>query len=60
MKVPNEAVEKVVEVSRQDIFGGSKTIPDREIVQFSAIVKVDFCSWYRRFLRNDFFYSFNV
>ena len=38
----NEVVEKVIEGSHKDIFGDSKTIPKREIVQYSAIVKVVF------------------
>ncbi len=38
----NEAVEKVVEGSRHEAFGDGKTIPEHEIVQYSAIVKADF------------------
>ena len=59
LAVPNEAVEKVLEVSRKEIFGGSKTIPDREIVQYSEIVKVNFNHGIGVFFQNDFFYSFN-
>ena len=56
----NEAVEKVVEGLPEDKFRDSKTMPKREIVQYSSIVKADFCSWHRRLIQNDFFYSFNV
>ena len=55
----NEAVEKVVEGLPEDDFRGGKTISAQEIVQYRAIVTVDFCSWQRRFYQNNFFYSFN-
>ena len=45
----NEAVENVVEGLPEDRSRDGKTIPEQEIVQYRAIVTVDFCSWYRRF-----------
>jgi hypothetical protein len=56
---PNDAVEKVVEVPCQAIFWDSKTIL-REIVQYSAIVRVGFRSRREQFSKKRFFYSLNV
>lgn len=57
---PNEAVEKQIEGSRERNFWGAQTIPEDVIVQWWAIVKVDFISLIEHFFRSEFFYSLNV
>jgi hypothetical protein len=45
VKLPNDAVEKVVEGSRKMVLRGDKTIPRTRIVQYSTIVEVVFRTW---------------